>query len=255
MHQHHHTCIRLKRIVISLLSAFLIAAGTGTASAGSVTDLNGASIGAVPDQAMAILSGCVLLDIEECGMIDGGDVRMVLNAARTRLTVNVIDNEYEARLGRIPPKEVYEIDVHNRIVQTNDAPFMPTSASRKELGQTESLKASASPFPEGNWCVTGVKARNDKYGPYMIGTGAVGKVDVYLPGAREGEKTYVGTYTDTGYAIHSNTVPFEYSKSYGCLVARQGDVTKLANTLRRDKEENERAVQTIRVRGRREPPD
>jgi len=241
---------RLRRALIPLLGWLMLAVGAGNASALAVMERRGASAMVFTEEAQEFPFECLALDGEECASIVGGDVRMVLNPSRTKLTVNVIDNEYEARLGRIPPKEVYEIDVHNRIVETTSAPFMPTGESRRQLGTMEGVMASAGFFPEGNWLVTGVKARGDKYGPYMIGTGAVGEVDVYCQGLAEGEKIYLGRYKDNGYAIPSNTVPFEYSKSYGCLVARQEDVARLADTLRRDKQENEKAVQTIRIRSR-----
>lgn len=179
---------------------------------------------------------------------------MVLNSSRTKLTVNVIDNEYEARLGRIPPKEVFEVDVHNRIVDTRDAPFMPAPESKKATGSTPGLTSQPAEFPEGNWLITGMKVREDKYGPYMISTNAMGSVDVYAPDVTEGGKKYIGTYKDIGYTIHSNTIPFEYSKSYGCLIVRQEDVVRLADTLNRDRQENQRAVQTIRARPHREEP-
>lgn len=242
--------VRLRRALIPLLGWLMLAVGAGNASALTVMERRGASAMAFPGEVPESPFACFALDGEDCSSIVGGDVRMVLNTSRTRLTVNVIDNEYEALLGRIPPKEVYEIDVHNRVVETTCAPFMPTGESRRQLGTTEGVMASAGFFPEGNWLVTGVKTRSDKYGPYMIGTGAVGEVDVYSQGLGEGEKIYLGRYKDLGYAIHSNTVPFEYSKSYGCLIVRQEDVARLADTLRRDKQENEKAVQTIRVRGR-----
>jgi hypothetical protein len=185
---------------------------------------------------------------EEAAQVRGGDVRMILDAVREKLTVKVIKNEYEGRIGRIPPLEVYEIDVHNRIVTTNDAPFMPTAASRRALGDISGYKASTSPFPEGLWQITSVKPRNDKYGPFMVMTEAVGTVRVYAPGGKEGEMLYVGDFNDTGYGIHSNTIPFEYSKTYGCIIAKQADLERLAKTLIKDRQENPKTVQTIRVR-------
>jgi len=248
MKRQHRTVIRAKRIIIPLLGGLLLAFGAENASARSVMDRCGASAQASPVRALAGLPGFFVLGMEECGLITGGDVRMVLNASRTRLTVNVIDNEYEARLGRIPPREVYELDVHNRVVRTNGAPFMPTPESRRELGGLSGLTTAPSAFPEGNWLVTSVKSRTDKFGPYMIGTGAIGQVDVYLQGSGEGSAAYLGRYMDIGYALHANTQPFEYSKSYGCLVLRQADLTRLAETLQRDRKENGKAMQTIRVK-------
>jgi len=245
---------RPANIAFPLLGALLLLAGVETASAMSATELRGAAGSRQFHPLSAPPPPVILLSLEECGAIRGGDVRMVLNAARTRLRVDVVDNEYEARLGRIPPKEVYEIDVHNRVVDTKKAPFMPTAESRRKTGGQGDLTSKPAEFPSGNWLVTGVKARADKYGPYMISTGAVGEVDVYANGNGKGEAVYVGSYKDVGYAIHSNTVPFEYSKTYGCLIARQTDLAKLAASLAKDREENAKAVQTIRVR-RRKPVD
>jgi hypothetical protein len=109
----------------------------------------------------------------------GGDVRMSLNPDRTKLIVNVIDNEYEARLGRIPPKQVLELDVHNRIVNTTNAPFMPATRDGRELAAAVSTTTKPSPFPEGYWTITAIKPRDDKYGPYFISTNAIGRVEVY----------------------------------------------------------------------------
>jgi hypothetical protein len=256
MHTQHRESagrrLRFTNIVFPLLGAILLLAGAETASAMPVTALGGASGRGRLLSCSALESFGIPLSLEECGKVVGGDVRMALNAERTRLTVNVIDNEYEARLGRIPPKEVYEIDVHNRVVDTIDAPFMPTAESRNLTQWAGDLTSKPDLFPEGNWLVTGARARNDKFGPYMIATGAVGQVEVYMQGADEGKKIYLGTYKDVGYAIHANTIPFEYSKSYGCLVVRQADLARLAGTLIKDRQENANAVQTIRVRNRQE---
>ena len=91
------------------------------------------------------------LDHDESAAVTGGDVRMSLNQDRTKLKVNVIDNEYEARLGRIPPKEVFEIDVHNRVVDTQKAPFMPADAAGRKLASSGSVTSKPSQFPEGYW--------------------------------------------------------------------------------------------------------
>jgi len=254
MHNQHQGGARFRacptNIAFPLLGALLLLAGVETASAMSVTELSGASGCRQLFPLSALPSFAIPLGVEECGRIRGGDVRMVLNTARTRLRVNVIDNEYEARLGRVPPKEVYEIDVHNRIVETRNAPFMPTAESRNQTRYISDLTSRPAQFPPGNWLVTGARVRTDKFGPYMISTRAVGEVEVYVKGSGEGDSFYIGNYKDTGYAIHSNTVPFEYSKTYGCLVARQEDLARLAATLARDRQEDAKAVQTIMVRDR-----
>jgi len=186
------------------------------------------------------------LDQDECAAIVGGDVRMSLNPDRTKLTVNVIDNEYEARLGRIPPKQVLELDVHNRIVNTTNAPFMPATRDGRELAAAVSATTKPSPFPEGYWSITAIEPRNDKYGPYLISTNAIGKVEVYKNDSVGGQ-TPVGIFQDLGYTLHANTNPFNASKSYGCLVLKQEDVAMLARILEADKQENPKAVQKILV--------
>ncbi|HOR47870.1 MAG TPA: hypothetical protein PLS88_00610 [Rectinema sp.] len=187
------------------------------------------------------------LDHDESAAVTGGDVRMSLNQDRTKLKVNVIDNEYEARLGRIPPKEVFEIDVHNRVVDTQKAPFMPADAAGRKLASSGSVTSKPSQFPEGYWSITAVTPREDKYGPYMISTNAVGKVDTYVNDGKGNYKAS-GVYKDTGYAVHSNTNPFDASKSYGCLIVKQDDLSRVAGVLKQDREENPKAVQKILVR-------
>lgn len=241
----HATCP--KHFIIPLLAAAFIMAGMGNASASTRAVRDGASGFTAGSFAAGFTLFGSPLDLESCAMIRGGDVRMVVNAERNMITVNVIDNEYEARLGRIPPKKVFQIDVHNRVVDTIKAPYMPTASAKKQLGDTSGFTSKPEAFPEGNWRITDVQKRADKYGPYMIKTNATGMVDVYVPGVEEGRLNYIGRYPDTGYAIHSNTVPFEYSKSYGCLIVKQADAEMLASILAEDKSENPKAVQTIRV--------
>lgn len=236
-----------KHFIIPLLVAAFIMAGMGNASASTWAVRDGASGFASGNFTAGFVLFGTPLDLESCAMIRGGDVRMVVNPERNKITVNVIDNEYEARLGRIPPKQVFQIDVHNRIVDTIKAPYMPTASAKKQLGDTSGFTSRPETFPEGNWLITNVQERTDKYGPYMIKTNAKGMVDVYVPGVEEGRLNYIGRYPDTGYAIHSNTVPFEYSKSYGCFIVRQADAEKLASILEADRSENPKAVQTIRV--------
>ncbi len=186
------------------------------------------------------------LSRDECAAVAGGDVRMSLNRNRTRLTVNVIDNEYEARLGRIPPKQVLQFDVHNRIVDTTQAPFMPASADGRVLAAAVPVTTRPSQFPEGYWAITAIKPRDDKYGPYMLSTNAVGKVEVYVNDGRGGYMP-VGTYSDLGYALHSNTNAFDISKTYGCIILKQDDVAMLARILQQDRAENAKSVQKIMV--------
>ncbi len=188
----------------------------------------------------------VPLSQNECAAVVGGDVRMSLNRNRTKLTVNVIDNEYEARLGRTPPKEVLEFDVHNRVVDTTQAPFMPATSDGRALAALAATTSKPSRFPEGYWSITAIKPRQDKYGPYMISTNAVGNVEVFVNDGAGGY-TPVGMFSDLGYALHANTNPFDVSKSYGCLVLKQEDIAALANILKADKAENPLAVQKLLV--------
>lgn len=187
------------------------------------------------------------LSPNECASVVGGDVRMSLNAKRTAFTVNVIDNEYEARLGRIPPKQVLVLDAHNRVVDTIHAPFMPANAQGRQLAGSAAATSKPSQFPAGYWNISAIKPRSDKYGPYMIATDAVGNVEVFVEYSA-GCYMSAGTYNDIGYALHANTNAFEYSKSYGCVVMKAADVETLAAILRQDKAENPRASQKIYIR-------
>ncbi|MEN6363948.1 MAG: hypothetical protein ABFC81_02645 [Rectinema sp.] len=184
----------------------------------------------------------------ECATIEGGDIRMVLNAAKNKLQVSVISNEYEARLGRIPPIETYEIDVHNRVVDTTLAPFIPTKKSRAQTSVLSGLTSKPEQFPEGYWEISGLRTTEGKYGPYTISTNAVGKVDVFSPNDSNGKGVYVGTCEDTGYALHSNSNPFGSSKSNGCLILKEDDCERLAIKLANDRMDDKNAKQTIRVK-------
>lgn len=198
---------------------------------------------------MSIFSGCRILTQAECARIAGGDVKMRMNAARTNIHVNVIDNEYEARLGRIPPKESFDIEVHNRVMKTNRASYIPASDSRSYPGREDGLTTMPEPFPEGTWRIVRVRERTDKYGPFMIMTDAIGMVDVFRPAVAEGELELCGRFSDTAYGIHSNTIPFERSLTYGCVIARQEDLERLALVLAADRAENRNAVQLFSVDG------
>jgi hypothetical protein len=181
------------------------------------------------------------------GSIRGGDTRLILNANRSRMSVRVTDGSMEARFGLKLPTEAYEIEVHNRVVDTNAAPFTPSIRSAGLLVGAKGLTCRPEPFPAGQWNITEICPRNDKYGPYMIKTNAVGKVAVYAPGPVEGKSLCIGEYEDAGYGIHANTVPFEYSKSYGCIVARSEDVARLARSLEADRRRDPDAEQSISV--------
>ncbi|HUX38280.1 MAG TPA: hypothetical protein VMV44_10305 [Rectinemataceae bacterium] len=174
------------------------------------------------------------IDIEgvEAASIEGGDVFMSLNAARTRLTIKVYTNDDELRRLRPTPLKTFVVDAHNRIVDTTRAPFIPAANSKVPTGANLTSKPEA--FPSGTCNITGVRATSDKYGPNMISTDAVGKVGVYADGAS------VGRYSDAGYALHSNVKDFERSRSNGCIVVRQTDNRAIASVLRADRADAER---------------
>lgn len=186
----------------------------------------------------------------EAALISGGDVRMRLNPARDRIEVDIISNEYEARLGRIPPVERYSVEVHNRLVDTDRAPYMPTEAGRRMSEGYSDLSSRPAAFPSGYWEIGAVRATADAYGPFMISTNAVGMVDVYGPDGRGG-RSWLGTLPDTGYGLHANSKPFATSQSYGCLVLNQADIARIANDIMADRMSDNAARASIRVRGDR----
>lgn len=200
------------------------------------------------------------LSVSESALYTGGDVRMELDEARNRLKVKVYDNEYEARLGRIGPSEVFTVDAHNRIVETTEAPFYPVGSSAKVFEGVGGLTTKPVEFPAGSWNVTAVEERSGKYGPYMIKTDAVGEVQVYSGDSK------VGMATDGGYAMHSNSNDFSISKSYGCVIMKEEGTRRVAQALIADEKNfEEKAIresfakvketrprQTVRVRPRRE---
>ncbi len=188
-----------------------------------------------------LVDGIQLSDAEATQLV-GGDVRMDLDDMRTRLTVRVTDNEYEARLGRIPPIELYTIDVHNRVADTIGAPFYPADRALNALRNAYSYSSKPEPFPAGAWNITTIKQRNDQYGPYMIGTDAVQLVNVYKDGKNLGE------FWDTGYSLHANTKPMSQSVSYGCIVMSRDDDRRLAGSLAADRQRNRTTNQLLVVR-------
>lgn len=194
------------------------------------------------------LPGLPLSDLEE-STITGGDVFMSLNASRTRLTVKVYTNNDELRRLRPTPLKTFEIDAHNRIMETTKAPYMPAKGDSKvPAGANLTTKPEA--FPSGTWRITSVRKTSGDYGPNMISTNAVGRVKVYADGVS------VGEYSDAGYAIHSNKKDFSVSKSYGCIVVREADNRELARVLREDSADARRnrsggrTVQLLNVRDR-----
>ncbi|MEI6876127.1 MAG: hypothetical protein WCL50_13470 [Spirochaetota bacterium] len=182
----------------------------------------------------------------EASAIRGGDVVMKLNANRTQLTVDVYSNDSELRRLNPRPTQSLTIDAHNRIVNTTSAPFMPANGRDRDLFPLGAgLTTMPAQFPAGTWAITGVRSRDDDYGPFMIGTNAVGRVDVYAGGVK------VGSANDVGYAIHSNSKDFAVSLSYGCIIVRQNDNALIAGILNADRadsaRENGRCVQFLSV--------
>lgn len=188
-----------------------------------------------------------LLSRDEAALRDGGDVFIDMDASRRSLKVTVYDNDSELRRMRKAPKESYVVDAHNRVVDTTEAAFMPTAESRRIFGGMDRLTSKPAPFPEGNARVTEIRKVDDKFGPYMIMTDAVGSVEVY----RNGER--IGVAADRGYALHSNTRDFDQSRSWGCVIVRQGDNARIAESLIADAASaggRARATQIVRVRGK-----
>ena len=54
--------------------------------------------------------------------------------------------------------------------------------------------------------------------------------------------------------LFRSTIPFEYSKTYGCLVAKQEDLARLAKTLQDDRKDDPASKQTLWVNPSRRPP-
>ena len=183
------------------------------------------------------------LGAEEAAQIAGGDVKMTLNAERNSLRVEV-SAQKDRRTGhkKAGSERSYEIEAHNRVADTNKADYMPADGS--DGGK---LKTKPERFPEGSWKVTGVRERKDKYGPNIVDTDAVGEVEAF-----DASGASVGRRKDRGYAIHSNSRPFNESRSWGCIVVKEEDNRRLAGTLRRDIEQWGKGRQTLKVERERE---
>lgn len=185
----------------------------------------------------------------EASTIVGGDVFMELNAARTRLKVKIYTNDNELRRLRPTPIMTFEVDAHNRIVDTKNAPYMAAPGFPRANGSN--LTSRPAQFPSGTVNITAITKTSGKYGPNMISTDAVGKVEVYADGES------VGTYNDVGYAIHSNTNDFSVSRTYGCVIVSKTANGAIAGVLRADREDarrtrpGERPVQLFHVGGDR----
>jgi hypothetical protein len=196
----------------------------------TVTSIPGESpVGASPvGDIFSSVPGRALSDLE-ARVIRGGDVVMKLSPDRTKLTVDVYINDEE--LKRLNPKPIKTVvmDAHNRVVDTTQAPFMPAGNARDALPVGAGLTSRPARFPAGTWNVTEVVERSGSYGPNLVRTDAVGRVDVYAGASR------VGSAADVGYAIHSNDKDFGRSQSYGCIVIRKDDNAALADILAKDR--------------------
>ncbi|HUX41542.1 MAG TPA: hypothetical protein VMV83_10295 [Rectinemataceae bacterium] len=169
------------------------------------------------------------LSAVEASSIAGGDVFMELNAERTRLRVKVYTNDDELRRLKPTPIKTFEVDAHNRIVETTKAPYMPAPGAAKANGSN--LTSKPAQFPSGTSNVSAITKTSGKYGPNMISTDAVGRVEVYAKGKS------VGTYSDVGYAIHSNVNDFSVSRSNGCVIVSKTANSAIAGVLRADRED------------------
>lgn len=225
----------------AVLSAFAVFAEAGPAGGTGPAAWALPGCRAAPEDPFGDIA-CAVLTEAELEAALGGDVYMELDESRTRLKVTVTSTDPEAKLGLVP-KEVYYVDAHNRVVETEKAaPYMPTAAERKKLGDTSDMRSTPERFPAGTWNITEVRKDDGKFGPNMIKTDAVGLVDTY---SAKGE--YLGKRQDTGYAIHSNTNDFNKSKSWGCLIVRAEDNERIARSIRDDRACRGR-VQRIRIR-------
>jgi hypothetical protein len=214
----------MKSILILAATLFVVAANASASSSGDPF----AGVQGIP------------LGEEEAAALEGGDVAMTLNRERSKLKVQV-DFESESPTGRSKVSYSYEVDAHNRVVDTKEAGYMPvggeTPVALKDKGKLTSRPGT---FPAGTWEITAVKKRTDKFGPNMMSTDAVGTVEVF---DRKGKS--LGFYKDGGYAIHSNTNDFSKSKSWGCIIVKEADNRKLADEIARDKARNGKQTLTV----------
>ncbi len=227
----------MRKLLFILLGATIIAAAyaeTGLAETSATLE----------DALFRGIPGVAMDDAELAGYL-GGDVYMELSEKRNRIKVTVTSTDPEAKLGLIPKREVFYVDAHNRVVTTTAAaPYFATAAEKKRLGNTSDMRSTPEPFPVGAWNITSVGIRSDEYGPNIIRTDAVGKVNVYDTTGKD----FYGRYDDTGYAIHSNVKPFSESKSWGCVIVRQADNERIAQAIREDRQAGGR-IQRFIVRG------
>jgi hypothetical protein len=120
---------------------------------------------------------------------------------------------------------------------------MPTGGASRRIGTSvDGWKSTPVRFPSGASNIVAVKECDNEYGPYMIKTDAIGRVDVYRD-----DGTFYGKEYDTGYAIHSNVKDFSTSRSWGCVIVRQRDNERLARTLIVDRKQNSNSIQHIWV--------
>ena len=224
---------------IILVMAAVLAAAAATASASA----------SLPEDPFAGLEGIVLA-ADEAAAIEGGDIGLELNETRDKIKVTV---RYASTTPQGRPTTVqysYSIDAHNNVADTKEADFMPAGGKTPDRLKGETgLKSKPEPFPEGTWKITAVKERKDKFGPNLMSTDAIGKVEVF---DKKGKGK--GKYEDEGYAIHSNTNDFDKSKSWGCIIVKQNDNENLARQIRTDMERKGRQTITVKERKEAEAP-
>ena len=161
------------------------------------------------------------------GEYRGGDIFIRASARRDRLTVVSIPIDGRGKAGR------YEVESHNRVTQGASADLITRD------GKVAGYTAVPEGFPEGTHKVTAVTARTDRFGPYSVGTDAQGMVDSYRVTKQDGRivsSEYAGKVSDYGYSIHSNRAKsFETSRSWGCIIVREADVSRIARSIRADR--------------------
>jgi len=232
MYKHHF-------LAAAALAAVFISAGIGATGQ--------PALGPWDDDPFADID-CPVIAFAEAEALDGGDVFITLNQQRNKLTVYATDNRYAAG-GRVDTlKQAYTVEAHNNIAKTVSAPFCPTEKSKRELANMENVTTVPGPFPAGTWEITGTyPPSNPKYGPNMIMTNAVGRVDVVKTDDKRNVIVNYGMHEDKDYAIHSNTEPMSSSKSYGCIVVSQEDNAKITKTIKTDKSRSPSQKQSLTV--------
>ena len=212
---------------ILVMAAALAAAAATAAAAGRVDPFAGAP--------------GLVIGADEAAAIAGGDVTVELNDARDTLKVKIEYTETSPQGRPLLREFQYEVPAHNRVVDTTRAEFMTAGGAKPaELKDKAGLTSKPATFPVGTHEITEVKKRDDRFGPNIIKTNAVGTVDVY-----DSKWKRLGSYKDEGYAIHSNDKDFDKSQSWGCIIVQKKDNEKLAKDLRADKARKGKQTVTV----------